>query len=56
MNKVFSVLGGISAILLAGSFFVKGVPQDIMRLVGSILLIAYSVYRITGSGKNRGSN
>lgn len=56
MNKVFSVLGGMSAVLLAGSFFVKGIPQDIMRLVGAILLIVYSVYRIMRDSKNGGSN
>ena len=56
MSTVFSVLGGVSAVLLAGSFFVKGIPQDIMRLVGAVLLLAFSVYRIVRSGKNSGSN
>ena len=51
MNKFVSVLGGISAVLLLGSFFVKDVPQDIMRLLGSILLIVYCVYKIIRSGK-----
>ena len=51
MNKVFSVLGGISAVLLAGSFFAKGVPRDIMRLAGGILLVAFSVYRIYRANK-----
>lgn len=56
MNKVFSVLGGISVVLLLGSFFVKGVPQDIMRLAGSILLISYCISKIMRSGKNGRSN
>ncbi len=51
MNKVFSVLGGVSAVLLAGSFFVKGIPQDIMRLVGAVLLLAFSVYKICRANK-----
>ena len=56
MNKFVSVLGGISAVLLLGSFFVKDVPQDIMRLLGFILLIVYCVYKIMRSGKNRKMN
>ena len=51
MNKVVSVLGGISAVLLLGSFFVEGVPRDIMRLLGFILLIVFCVYKIVRSGK-----
>lgn len=56
MNKVFSVLGGISAVLLLGSFFVEDVPQDILRLVGSVLLIAYCISKIMRSGKGGRSN
>ncbi len=52
MNKVFSALGGISIILLSGSYFVKDVPQDIMRLLGFILLIVSCGYRIIRNGKD----
>ena len=52
MNRAFSVLGGISAVLLVGSFFVEGVPQDIMRLAGSILLIAYCIFKLMRGSKN----
>ena len=55
MNTVFSVLGGMSAVLLLGSFLVEGAAQDVMRLVGGLLLIAYSVYKLTRSGKDSGS-
>ena len=51
MNKVFAVLGGISAVLLLGSFFVEGVPQDVMRLAGFVLLLVYCVSKIMRSGK-----
>ena len=56
MNKVFSVLGGISAILLLGSFFLDGFPQDAVRLLGSILLITYCAYKIMRSSKDDKSN
>ena len=52
MNKTFSLLGGVSAVLLLGSFFVEDVPQDIMRLLGFILLIAYCAYKIMRTSKN----
>ena len=45
MNKMFSVLGGIVAALLLGSFFVKGVSQDLMRLFGCVMLIVYFGYK-----------
>lgn len=51
MDMVFSVLGGISAVLLLGSFFLDGVPQDVVRLLGSVLLITYCIYKIVRSGK-----
>ncbi len=52
MNKVISVLGAISVVLLLGSFFVEGVPQDVMRLAGSVLLLVYCISKIMRSGKN----
>ena len=55
MNTVFSVLGGASAVLLVGSFLAEGAAQDVMRLVGGLLLIAYSVYKLTRSGKGGAS-
>ena len=56
MNKVFAVLGGIGAVLLLGSFFVKGVPRDIMRLAGFVLLLLYCVSKIVRSDKNGTAN
>ena len=56
MDKVFSALGGISVILLSGSFFVKDTPQDIMCLLGFILLIVSCVYRIMRGGKDSKKN
>ena len=52
MNKVFSVLGGIGAALLLGSFFMKDVSQDIMRLFGFVLLIVYCGFKIMRDGKD----
>ncbi len=46
------VLGAISVVLLLGSFFVEGVPQDIMRLLGSVLLLVYCISKIMCRGKN----
>ncbi len=51
MNRIFSILGVISAALLLGSFLLEGVAQDVMRLLGFILLIAYGVYKIMRSSK-----
>ena len=47
MNKTISVLGAMGAVILLGSFFVKDVPQDVMRLLGVILLFVYFIYKIT---------
>ena len=52
MNKVSYVQGGIGAVLLLGSFFVKDVSQDIMRLFGFVLLIIYLGYKIMWGSKN----
>ena len=52
MNKVFSVLGGIGAALLLGSFFMKDVSQDIMRLFGFVLLIVYCGCKIMRDSKD----
>ena len=56
MNKVFSVLGGISAVLLLGSFLLEGIAQDAVRLLGFILLIIYCAYKILRSSKDGKSN
>ena len=56
MNKVFSALGGVSVILLSGSYFVKDTPQDIMRLLGFILLFVSCIYKIMRSGKDSKKN
>ena len=55
MNTIFSILGGVSAVLLLGSFLAEGAPRDVMRLIGALLLIAYSVYKLMRSGKGGGA-
>ena len=52
MNRVFPVLGGISAVLLLGSFFLEGVTQNVLRIRGFMLLISYCVYKIMRSGRD----
>ena len=49
-NIVVSVLGAIAAALLLGSFFVEGVPRDIMRLAGFALLIGYCICKAMKRG------
>ncbi len=55
MNKSFFLLGGTGAALLLGSFLVEELPRDIMRLLGFILLLAYCVFKIMRSGRDKRS-